>query len=348
MAIDYKKTGNAISTLRQEMKLNQQGLAELMNVTHQAVSKWENGAALPDTPTLLALSKLFGVTMEELLLGEINKTTAKPIDSEFDAVKDYESENDSVKTEDEAENNDDTVNESADEESDTMDDETFNRVAYMLPFASREISDKLFLDVVGRHAVSAKRLAKIAPFVSRGVLTDHVIKLVKQGLDGQEAKNIVIALAPFIDQSAFDIMIEEGYAAIDDKLISSMIPFMSKEKINALINSMIKGKIEGKVNTQKNEISVKKSSDTERILDARMKIAVKAVENGNAFYLEEHADELTETQLEELSLMAVRNGDHDVLEAVLAAMQPQTVTRLLDKVSDIDDWEIIELIGEYL
>jgi len=72
------------------------------------------------------------------------------------------------------------------------------------------------------------------------------------------------------------------------------------------------------------------------------------VENGNAFYLEEHADELTETQLEELSLMAVRNGDHDVLEAVLAAMQPQTVTRLLDKVSDIDDWEIIELIGEYL
>ncbi|MBQ4637246.1 MAG: hypothetical protein IJB92_00765, partial [Clostridia bacterium] len=106
--------------------------------------------------------------------------------------------------------------------------------------------------------------------------------------------------------------------------------------------------IEGKVNTQKNEISIKKSSDTERILDARMKIAVKAVEKGKAFYLEEHAEELTETQLEELSLMAVRNGDHDVLEAVLSAMQSQTVTRLLDKVSDIDDWEIIELIGEYL
>ena len=231
-----------------------------------------------------------------------------------------------------------------DEESDIMDDETFNRVAYMLPFASREISDKLFLDVVGRHAVSAKRLAKIAPFVSRGVLTDHVIKLVKQGLDGQEAKNIVIALAPFIDQSAFDIMIEDGYAAIDDKLISSMIPFMNKEKINALINSMI----EGKMTARKKEASIKNNSDPDQVSNVRMKIAVKAVEKGNAFYLEEHADELTETQLEELSLMAVRNGDHDVLEAVLSAMQSQTVTRLLDKVSDIDDWEIIELIGEYL
>lgn len=87
MAIDYKKTGRAISACRQELKLSQQGLAELMNVTHQAVSKWENGAALPDTPTLLALSKLFGVTMEELLMGEIAPKGKAPMESMDEQLK---------------------------------------------------------------------------------------------------------------------------------------------------------------------------------------------------------------------------------------------------------------------
>ena len=85
MAIDYQKTGRAISAYRQELKLSQQGLAELMNVTHQAVSKWENGAALPDTPTLLALSKLFGVSMEDLLMGEIREKKAETPEKTDDA-----------------------------------------------------------------------------------------------------------------------------------------------------------------------------------------------------------------------------------------------------------------------
>ena len=69
MPIDTLKTGAAIAACRQQKNLSQQGLAGLMNVTHQAVSKWEKGQALPDTETLLALSKLFGVSMEALLTG---------------------------------------------------------------------------------------------------------------------------------------------------------------------------------------------------------------------------------------------------------------------------------------
>ena len=69
MPIDTTKTGAAIAAYRQKMKLSQQGLASLMNVTHQAVSKWENGLALPDTETLLALAKLFATSMEDLLMG---------------------------------------------------------------------------------------------------------------------------------------------------------------------------------------------------------------------------------------------------------------------------------------
>ena len=42
-------------------------LAEALGVTRQAVSRWETGAADPSTSNLLALAKLFGVSPEELL-----------------------------------------------------------------------------------------------------------------------------------------------------------------------------------------------------------------------------------------------------------------------------------------
>ena len=73
MPIDTIRTGAAIAAYRQRMNLSQQGLAGLMNVTHQAVSKWEKGQALPDTETLLALAKLFGISMEDLLTGKLPK-----------------------------------------------------------------------------------------------------------------------------------------------------------------------------------------------------------------------------------------------------------------------------------
>lgn len=65
--IDVSIVGRNIAFLRRRQRMTQQGLAEAMNVSHQAVSKWENGAALPDIQTVLSMSRLFGITMEALL-----------------------------------------------------------------------------------------------------------------------------------------------------------------------------------------------------------------------------------------------------------------------------------------
>ena len=53
--------------LRREKGFSQEQLADLMDVSRQAVSKWEADAAVPDTDKLIALSKLFGLTLNELL-----------------------------------------------------------------------------------------------------------------------------------------------------------------------------------------------------------------------------------------------------------------------------------------
>lgn len=66
-----------ISQLRKESKLSQEALAEKTGVSRQAVSKWERGESSPDTENLITLSRIFGVTLDELLNGK-TKTEELP------------------------------------------------------------------------------------------------------------------------------------------------------------------------------------------------------------------------------------------------------------------------------
>ncbi|MFD1910337.1 helix-turn-helix transcriptional regulator [Paenibacillus rhizoplanae] len=56
--------------LRKRLSLTQTELSSLLGVSHQAVSKWEQGDCLPDIGVLLKLGQVFGKSVEELLLGE--------------------------------------------------------------------------------------------------------------------------------------------------------------------------------------------------------------------------------------------------------------------------------------
>ena len=56
-----------LKQIRKENHLSQEELAELLDVSRQAVSKWENGASDPSTSNLIALAKLFKISPEELL-----------------------------------------------------------------------------------------------------------------------------------------------------------------------------------------------------------------------------------------------------------------------------------------
>lgn len=67
------KIGKFISDLRKKNNLTQQSLANLLGVTYQAVSKWENGKSIPDIMILKEISKHFNVSIDELIEGEKSK-----------------------------------------------------------------------------------------------------------------------------------------------------------------------------------------------------------------------------------------------------------------------------------
>ena len=68
--MDAKITGCFIAQLRKELGLTQKELAEKLEVTDKAISRWETGKGLPDTSLLKPLAEIFGVSVGELLSGK--------------------------------------------------------------------------------------------------------------------------------------------------------------------------------------------------------------------------------------------------------------------------------------
>ena len=61
--------GERITSLRKEKNISQAELAKRMDVSRQAVSKWEQGASSPDTEKLIQLAEIFDVEVEYLATG---------------------------------------------------------------------------------------------------------------------------------------------------------------------------------------------------------------------------------------------------------------------------------------
>ena len=67
-----------IRTLRKSKGMSQEELAGQVNISRQAVSRWENGTALPDADNIVQLSKLFGVTTDYLLMDSYESDEDSP------------------------------------------------------------------------------------------------------------------------------------------------------------------------------------------------------------------------------------------------------------------------------
>ena len=75
MVMDKEKIGKFILELRKEKNLTQEELAELIPIDRGAISKWERCITIPDSSTLLILSRIFDVSINEILCGQ--RLTAK-------------------------------------------------------------------------------------------------------------------------------------------------------------------------------------------------------------------------------------------------------------------------------
>ena len=69
--MDQVKIGRFIADCRKKANLTQMQLAEKIGITDRAISKWETGKALPDSSIMLELCAILGITVNDLLSGEV-------------------------------------------------------------------------------------------------------------------------------------------------------------------------------------------------------------------------------------------------------------------------------------
>ena len=79
------QTANRLIALRKQQGMSQEQLAEAMDVSRQAISKWERGESSPDTDNLIALAEIYGISLDELV-GLGNGNGRKKQDEEAENV----------------------------------------------------------------------------------------------------------------------------------------------------------------------------------------------------------------------------------------------------------------------
>ena len=311
--IDSQQTGKNLMILRVQKGLSQQGLAELCNVTHQAVSKWENGAALPDMQTLLFLSKFYGVAMEELLTGSVS------MDVE-------ENEEETPKTEialapaeeEKAEPNDAPASPPA---------LGWDQIVSLAPFASRETVEKLVLDQLeqaGGKNLALDTVTALLPFVGQDV-NDRLLDRCMEWGDEEG----LIAVAPFVSQACLERAVEKiltNGGRIPPEKVCCLAPFLPRKAVDRLILGGQPDRPE-----PPSEASALPANPRPREADSPLlRIARKAIEDGNLDWLSEHFGDLdsSETEMQVCSLLAqanewdflteqITNMDSPVQEAVI-------------------------------
>ena len=89
LVINTTKIGQRIALLRKERGFTQEQMAVRLNVTAQAVSKWENGNSLPDTALLPHLANVLEVSIDRLLTGRDLTVKSSPYDKEYEKEEYY-------------------------------------------------------------------------------------------------------------------------------------------------------------------------------------------------------------------------------------------------------------------
>ncbi|MBQ4086246.1 MAG: helix-turn-helix transcriptional regulator, partial [Clostridia bacterium] len=260
--IDNARTGAFIAQLRQRAGMTQSQLANMMNVTHQAVSKWENGSALPDMQTMLNLSAVFGVTIEELLVvpdsALKNAGPAAVLAGEAPAPEMVNAELEGA-----LERIEEEIGEALEEQNcpsgqpddaqpacgqsepqpDAAEEEPkvgaqklqfdWDHIASMAPFL-----DKQTLAGIAAQAgddLQPWHVEEIAPFLPKELLSELALKMAEEGQSAH-----LETIAPFVSKDVLGEIVEKQMQAggIDWHTVESIVPFMRREQLDRIVRDL--------------------------------------------------------------------------------------------------------------
>lgn len=230
--LDNIKIGRLLYKLRIEKGLNQQELASIMNVSHQAVSKWENGQAIPDTQTLLALSRLYSISIEDILLGNKRQNEAAEEVAQLEKASSIELPCSSTAESENPQNDTDSENIENDTSEFQIDISKLDLGSFssLIACIDQEICEKLV-----RVAIREKKydyMVEALPFISSKT-AGEILELAAN--DGNSS--LLNKILPFANSESIDramLKLAKG----NSNLLCLVFPFASRESISKLLNEI--------------------------------------------------------------------------------------------------------------
>ncbi|WP_164522662.1 helix-turn-helix transcriptional regulator [Paenibacillus baekrokdamisoli] len=219
--LDLRKIGAYISKLRKDQDLTQLELANQLNVSHQAVSKWERGESLPDIGTLPQFAKLFGKTVDDIINAGENSENREH--QHLGTIVREIAEN---RLEQVAE----MVNTGEVELEELVEVAPFVKASALHKVTERLDSSVLKLDVIMR----------LAPFLG----TDKLDELVRQAEEGEIVWNSIAGLAPFVSSDTLSRLVDksiDGSLEVDN--LVGIAPFLGREHVDQLVQQVEQGRL---------------------------------------------------------------------------------------------------------
>ncbi|GGE58949.1 helix-turn-helix domain-containing protein [Priestia taiwanensis] len=198
--LNVRLVGSYISKLRKEKGLTQNDLANELNVSHQAVSKWERGESLPDMGTLLALASFFEVTTDSILSG--GKKSEKRLERFMEEVHNKQEEVAATYINEGSIKIDELL-----EIAPLMEEKSFSTLVKVLEDTTYKVDD----------------LVQFAPFIDEDALVNLLQKVKIEEVTDKQLSH----LAPFIQEESFyTIMSKRRGKALDFSTIKDIVEMM--------------------------------------------------------------------------------------------------------------------------
>jgi transcriptional regulator with XRE-family HTH domain len=229
-----KLVGVKISEYRKAKNLTQMELADLLNVSHQAISNWERGETMPDITKLPEIAEIFNTTIDQLLNSEkgakiISNVVSGKI-SEKLTIEEFKNISPILKPK------------QIEDLSDELKVDNFDDIISILPFIGEETADKLVTEALD-HLNNVDNIVSILPFVNEETADKLVGKYIE--INGKITE--VVSILPFVSTETADKIVVnmiENNNEINN--IVSFLPFISEETADLLVIKYLnnKGEIE--------------------------------------------------------------------------------------------------------
>ena len=367
--IDNVAVGKTIAQLRQNKGMTQQQLAAALSVSHQAVSKWETGAALPDVQTLVALTRLFGITIEQLLEGDVPKDRveapkpASPFEEPIQNIGNFVNNLvDSIFRPEKKDAEDDGATDAGiqqefdkkPEEDERMqagperEEAPFDaqKLLQMAPFMSKQAVDEILLE--NKDKLSAADIARFAPFASQ-----ECLEKLLQNNDEEMDWNVLRRIAPFLRRDVVDSLaraVARGGRCVKNAVDQTGINTDELGRTVQDVGQMIGAGVEkmfrkatklgsdvvGEVSSALGSIVDGGKEKQSRADELRKAACERALQDGRWDWLADHVSDIRDEEL--LRRIAQKANSQGMHDWVLEHLNGYADTRTIDAAIEAGNW----------